>query len=332
MSVSTSSLSDLEAKDTSGHNRCLTSTTTLAESKYPSYIHSYIGGSGPTETMAPTVKAKPREYKEGEDFNAYLNHFNRIATAMEWTDPVKLVQLETVLRGKAQREFEVFIEENSQITWDDMVKKLKEELVPSKQKSLDYFQNMRLGDKSPKEFYAALVRQSKLAHGEMAEEARHAIVKAQLLQGIPKQLRIDAGKQKELSSLDKDALLELLTRVFDADLRDSCDDWYEPIVGKVQASNYRSVGDRLTDLEEKFSSHNKDMAELKGLVTDLCSGLKQVNFQPRNDRRGQSQGQTRCYRCQEMGHFARSCTNREKCNFCQRQGHRYASCPDKPKN
>ena len=282
--------------------------------------------------MAPTVKAKPREYKEGEDFNAYLNHFNRIATAMKWTDQVKLVQLETVLRGKAQREFEVFIEENSQITWKDMVEKLREELVPSKQKSLDDFQSMRLGDKSPKEFYAALVRQSKLAHGEMAEEARHAIVRAQLLQGIPKQLRIDAGKQKELSGLDKNALLELLTRVFDADLRDTCDEQYEPIVAKVQTSNFRSVGERLADLEEKLSSQNKDMAELKGLVTDLCSGLRQASFQPRNDRRGQAQGQTCCYRCQEVGHFARSCTNREKCSFCQRQGHRYASCPNKPKN
>ena len=285
--------------------------------------------------MAPTVKAKPREYKDGEDFNAYLNHFNRIATAMEWTDQVKLVQLETVLRGKAQREFEVFIEEDSDITWEEMVTKLKDELVPSKQKSLDDFQNMRLGDKSPKEFYAGLVRQSKIAHGDMEEVARHAIVRAQLLQGIPKQLRVDAGKQKELSGLEKDDLLELLTRVYDADLRDACNEPYEPVVCKVSqstASNYKSIGDRLSDLEGKLSSQTRDMEELKGLVTDLCSGLKQASFQSRSTRGGQSQSQTRCFRCQEFGHFARSCTNREKCNFCQRQGHRYATCPDKPKN
>ena len=290
--------------------------------------------------MAPTVKAKPRDYKDGEDFSAYLNHFNRIATAMEWTDAVKLVQLETVLRGKAQREFEVFIEENGEITWSEMVMKLKEELVPSKQKSLDEFQQMRLGDRSPKEYYAALVRQSKIAHGDMNEEARHVIVRAQLLQGVPKQLRVDAGKQKDLSGLDKDSLLVLLTRVYDADLRDSSgENTYEPMVGRVEVGRQKSLAERLSDLEVKQAAGTKEMSELKSLVTEVCTELKhsrsrgnQFSNNGRNGSQKQALEQVQCYRCQQMGHFASSCKNEVTCGYCKKQGHRYSSCPENPKN
>ena len=109
----------------------------------------------PNDTEAPTVvrcKAKPREFKDGEEFGPYVNHFERVATANQWTNETKLVQLETVLKGKAQREFEVFIEEEPGITWEQMLEKLKAELIPSVQKSLDEFAQLQLEDRSPKEF------------------------------------------------------------------------------------------------------------------------------------------------------------------------------------
>ena len=96
----------------------------------------------PPEHPPVRCKARPREYKDGEDFNLYLNHFNRVATANQWNDEIRLVQLETTLRGKAQREFEVFIEETPNITWEQMTTKLKIELAPSTQMSLDDFGQM----------------------------------------------------------------------------------------------------------------------------------------------------------------------------------------------
>ena len=168
-------------------------------------------------TTVVRCKARPREYKDGEDFGLYLNHFNRVAAANQWNDEVKLVQLETTLRGKAQREFEVFIEESPNITWPEITEKLKKELVPSTQKSLDVFGQMRLDGRSPKEFYAVLVRQSKVAHGDMHDDARHIVVRAQMLMVLPKKLRVDASKQKDLTGLENDAFLEVLTRVYDAD-------------------------------------------------------------------------------------------------------------------
>ena len=98
-------------------------------------------------------KAIPRVYSEGENFELYINHFNRISVANGWNDATKLAYLETKLTGRAQREFEVFIEEDPRIDFDDIADKLIEELVPSPQKALELFTQMRLEDKSPKEFY-----------------------------------------------------------------------------------------------------------------------------------------------------------------------------------
>ena len=49
------------------------------------------------KAMAPPdpavkCKARPRDYKDGEDFSLYLNHFNRVAAANQWGDEIKLVQ------------------------------------------------------------------------------------------------------------------------------------------------------------------------------------------------------------------------------------------------
>ena len=65
-------------------------------------------------------KAVPRTYRDGESFELYINHFNRIATANEWEeDATKIAHLETKLTGKALRQFEVFIEQEPKITYED---------------------------------------------------------------------------------------------------------------------------------------------------------------------------------------------------------------------
>ena len=298
--------------------------------------------------MAPPeenkCKAKPREYKDRESFSQYLNHFERVATANKWSDANKLVQLETILKGKAQREFEVFIEEDPDITWANMVKKLKDELVPSVQKSLDDFAQLKMGDMSPKEFYAALTRVSKLAHGEITADARHVIVRAQLLQVIPKKLRQDAGKQSYLSGMDKDALLTILTRVYDAELREETeDDTYEPVIGEIRNVNKRDTGDRMRELEEENNRLRSDMTDIKTMVTDLCKSIKQsglgqgaMGFGDRSNQftRGRrfDLSTVECFKCHQKGHLARSCENKRVCSKCKKEDHLYAECPENPKN
>lgn len=285
----------------------------------------------PEDTPAPAVvrcKAKPREYKDGEDFNLYLNHFNRVAAANQWTDAIKLVQLETTLKGAAQREFDVFIDETPEITWAAMTEKLKRELVPSTQKSLDIFGQMRLDGRSPREFYASLIRQSKIAHGIMDDDARHIVVRAQMLMVLPRKLRMDASIQDDLTTLDKEAFLKLLTRVYEAEIKEESEEQpYEPVVGQVILGKQNTMESRIQKLEEDEASRGRDMAELKSLMKDIFREVRQERKQP-----NWSMGDITCYNCQQKGHMARDCKNQKICRGCKEEGHTYSVCPKKPKN
>ena len=313
--------------------------------------------ANPPAAQAVRHKARPREYRDGEHFGTYINHFNRVAAANGWSGPTKLVQLETVLKGKAQREFEMFIEETPEITWDQMITKLKAELIPSIQKSLDEFAQLRMDDKSPKELYASLVRLSKLAHGEMDEEARHIIVRAQMLQALPKKLRHDAGKQEYLSGLDKESLLTLLTRIYDAEMKEDCETAsYEPLINKVQHTVFKSTDARISELENENAKLKNDIGEVKDMLKELLkqkpnysnyqgrafnqrqpnSNNSRPSYQGRNFGQRQSTSMdasnTQCFRYQKYGHYARDCDGPRVCSYCKKEGHSYADCLQKTKN
>ena len=279
-----------------------------------------------------TSKVVPRSLQEGENFSLYLNHFNRVAAANEWPEQTKLAQLETKLSGRALREFEVFIEEDPAISFDDITEKLVEELVPSPQKALELFTGMRLDDKSPKELYGALVRQSKLAHGDMAEQARHIIVRTQMLQVLPKQLVKDAALQGYLADMAKEEFLTLVTRVFDAGMRDERDgaNQYEPMLSRVESS----VESRLKSLEERADKRDDEMKEMLGMMRDLHSDRQpsqsRQSYQVRGNAPSRSTrgvGEVTCYRCLQKGHYAGDCPNEVICTKCRGSGHMRAQCP-----
>ena len=289
----------------------------------------------PEEPEAATVnrnkpaKAIPRNYVEGENFELYLNHFNRIALANQWDENAKLAYLETKLKGRAQREFEVFIEEDPDISFEDITNKLVEELVPTPQKALELFTQMRLEDKSPKEFYGALVRQSKLAHGEMADNARHIIVRTQMLQVLPKKLRKDAAMHGNLAGMDKETLLELLTRIYDAEMRDEVfEDKYEPTISYVD-SKKPTLEDRIKKLEEREEKKEKEMSELMQMVRELHSNngaaRNRHQYSARDSR--EMRGTAKCYKCLKEGHYVRDCPNRVVCFKCHGSGHSQNQCP-----
>ena len=271
--------------------------------------------------------AVPRVYKSGENFDLYIKHFNRVATANEWEDDaLKIAHLESKLTGKALRQFEVFIEEEPDITFADLTAKLIKELLPPTQKSIDVFSQMRLDDRSPKEFYAALIKQSKLAHGDIAAEVRNTIVKSQFLQALPATLKKEAAKQNSLADMEKDDLLELLTRIFEAEMKHD-DEEYEPTIASVQ-----TVEQRLAKLEQRDAERTADMTDMMKMIKEMHGRLGNEN--PSNGMNRSSTpnmrrtyGNVTCFRCLKEGHMVRECPNAVVCSGCKKEGHIRARCP-----
>lgn len=271
--------------------------------------------------------AVPRVYKSGENFDLYIKHFNRVATANEWEDDaLKIAHLESKLTGKALRQFEVFIEEEPDITFADLTAKLIKELLPPTQKSIDVFSQMRLDDRSPKEFYAALIKQSKLAHGDIAAEVRNTIVKSQFLQALPATLKKEAAKQNSLADMEKDDLLELLTRIFEAEMKQD-DEEYEPTIASVQ-----TFEQRLAKLEQRDAERTADMTDMMKMIKEMHGRLGNEN--PSNSRNRSSTpsmrrtyGNVTCFRCLKEGHMVRECPNAVVCSGCKKEGHIRARCP-----
>ena len=80
--------------------------------------------------------------------------------------------------------------------------------------------------------------------------------------------------------------------------------------------------------------------EIKGLIKDLSLEFRQSSVNSKGyqnqgygqRRRFPSMENIKCYRCQEMGHYARDCKKPQTCSFCGNPGHFHAVCPEKPKN
>ena len=135
-----------------------------------------------------------------------------------------------------------------------------------------------------------------------------------------------------MTDLEKDACLEVLKRVYDAEIKEEVEDQhYEPMVCQVSSCREGTMETRIRKLEGESSVQGKDMAELKSLVKDLCVLVKQEKEQGRRRVSG-NVSDVKCYRCLEKGHFARDCRNEKACWKCTAKGHTYAECSQNPKN
>ena len=151
-----------------------------------------------------------------------------------------------------------------------------------------------------------------------------------MLQVLPKKLKRDAALQGYLADMNKEEFLELITRVYDAEMRDEREEVrYEPTVCQVQQV---SLEGRLKKLEEKEDLRDKKMDQMMGMLREMSTGMpkpqggRQFN-EGRQYRSDAGAGKVTCYKCLREGHYARNCPNGITCTKCREEGHVRAQCP-----
>jgi rubrerythrin len=141
-----------------------------------------------------------------------------------------------------------------------------------------------------------------------------------------------------LSDLNKENLLTLLTRIYDAEMKEEYEvKSYEPAICRVQGEVYKSTESRIRDLETENTKLKDGIAEVKDMMKDMMKELKQGKSnnggsRGYGQRSSQPMQQVKCYNCQELGHYARDCQKPRVCSFCKEEGHSFAGCAARSKN
>ena len=131
------------------------------------------GTQQPTQPPAVQNQKEFRKAVTQRDFlpqetswDNWLKHFAHCATANNWSEQTKVVMLSTKLVGKALEEYECLLDEDEDISFDDLVKGIGKEVQPSQKIALQTYLSLTLGNDSPKAFYSKLWDQSKLVYPE----------------------------------------------------------------------------------------------------------------------------------------------------------------------
>ena len=254
-----------------------------------------------TEDRTRSYTIMPEEFsgENMEDFQAWVDKYNIIATANGWNDETKQTNLPIYLTHYAFQTY-MSLEDDEKVSYREAIAILKKKFFPTERKTMWRLQFRQMKRKNIETIDCYLFRLRKsgtLAYPNMTSEDRENFIIEQFILGSPRELKLHLLSVNDNLNLD-----EIVT-----------------IAKKFEAATTLAQRGGVNTIRE-----NPNQQE----ITAIDNGEKHGN-QRYTNKLQLKKGQI-CFRCNQYGHITRNCHIRSNkpliCFNCNKLGHIARNC------